>query len=63
MDNHMKKEDVSNFDPYEAVAASVNLATTLLRLNETSRVNLQEMLRLVESLKIEIQGKLASRAN
>jgi hypothetical protein len=63
MDNHMKKAAGCNSAAFEAVEASVSLVMQLLHSNEINRVDLNEMLRQCESLKIAIQAKLAKHVN
>jgi hypothetical protein len=59
----MKRELGSRLDSSADLLLSLSSATALLRWNEISRVDLNEALRLCESLKIDIQAKLASHAN
>jgi hypothetical protein len=63
MDNHMKRVGEFNSEAFAAVEASVNLATQLLHSNGTNKVDLNEMLRLCESLKTAIQARLVRLAN
>ena len=58
----MKKAAAFNFAASEVAAVLGSSATQLLHSKEISRVDLNEMLRQCESLKIAIQAKLASHA-
>ena len=59
----MKREHASRSDSYEDPLLLLNSAMRALHLSEISRVDLNQALRLCESLKIDIQARLVSPVN
>ena len=63
MDSHMKKAAVYNFAASEVAEVLDSCQTQLLHSKGINRVDLNEMLRQCECLKIAIQAKLASHVS
>ena len=58
MTNHTRKADASRLDSCEEVRQLLSYLMRVSHLKGTSRADLNEMLRLLESSKIAIQAKL-----